>query len=260
MSTNPIDQGSVTLSRNAAVATITFSHPLSNSLPGQLLGQLANAITEEGLNDESKVIVLASGGDRAFCGGASFDELAAIDNDKDGLRFFSGFAKVINAMRTCPKFIIGRVHGKAVGGGVGIASAVDYCFATQFASVKLSELAVGIGPFVVGPAVARKIGNSAMSQLAIDATKFRTASWAASYGLYAEVFDDVQALDAGIERLANTLSNQSMDAMKALKKVFWEGTDHWDDLLLERAAISGALVLQPEAKSAIAHAKSQLGG
>lgn len=260
MSTNPIDQGSVTLSRNAAVATITFSHPLSNSLPGKLLDLLATTITEEGLSNESKVMVLKSGGDRAFCGGASFDELAAIDNDKNGLQFFSGFAKVINAMRTCPKFIIGRVHGKAVGGGVGIASATDYCFATQFASVKLSELAVGIGPFVVGPAVERKIGSNAMSQLAIDATNFRTASWAATNGLYAEVFDDVEALDAGVERLTNSLSGQSMDAMKALKKVFWQGTDHWGELLLERAAISGSLVLRPEAKSAIAHIKSQLGG
>jgi methylglutaconyl-CoA hydratase len=197
------------------------------------------------------VIVLRSGGDRVFCGGASFTELASIRTEAQGLAFFSGFAHVINAIRTVPKFVIGRVQGKAVGGGVGLASAVDYCIATQHAAVKLSELAVGIGPFVVGPAVERKMGLSAMSQLAVDATEFRSAAWAQQHGLYAQVVDDAVALDAAVDALAERLAGQSVEATAALKQALWQGTEHWDELLLERAAISGRLVRTEEAQRRI---------
>ncbi len=247
-----INQGHVEVTIDErGIATVEFGHPLSNSLPGKILGKLATTITELGLNDEVKVILLKSSGDRAFCAGASFDELISIDNFETGKKFFSGFANVINACRKNPKLIIGRVQGKAVGGGVGVASAVDYCFATKHASVKLSELAVGIGPFVVGPAVERKMGVSAMSQLAINATEWRTASWAKEQGLYAEVFDTVEEMDAKIDELATTLSKSNPEAMVLLKNIFWEGTDHWDELLMERAELSGQLVLSEFTVNAI---------
>lgn len=239
------------------VCTVEFGHPASNSLPGAVLRKLAASITEAGRDDRTKVIVLRSGGDRAFCAGASFDELVSIEDEAQGLTFFSGFALVINAMRTCPKLIIGRVQGKAVGGGVGLASAVDYCIATSHASVKLSELAVGIGPFVVGPAVERKIGTSAMSQLAIDATEWRSAEWAEQRGLYAAVLPDAAALDAAVEALALRLAGSNPEAMAELKRVFWSGTDHWDELLAERAAISGRLVLSDFTRHAIARFKAK---
>lgn len=248
---NPIDQGGVNVSIENKIASIEFHHPLSNSLPGKVLQKLANTITEVGTNDAVTVIILKSAGERAFCAGASFDELISIDNLETGKVFFSGFANVINAARKCPKIIIGRVQGKAVGGGVGMASAVDYCMATKFASVKLSELAVGIGPFVVGPAVERKIGMSAMSQLAIDATEWQTAQWAKEKGLYTEVFNSIDQMDEGIAKLANTLANSNPEAMQMLKKVFWQGTENWDDLLLERAAMSGKLVLSDFTRNAI---------
>lgn len=248
---NPIDQGGVNVSIENNIASIEFHHPLSNSLPGKVLQKLANTITEVGTNDAVTVIILKSAGERAFCAGASFDELISIDNLETGKVFFSGFANVINAARKCPKIIIGRVQGKAVGGGVGMASAVDYCMATKFASVKLSELAVGIGPFVVGPAVERKIGMSAMSQLAIDATEWQTAQWAKEKGLYTEVFNSIDQMDEGIAKLANTLANSNPEAMQMLKKVFWQGTENWDDLLLERAAMSGKLVLSDFTRNAI---------
>jgi methylglutaconyl-CoA hydratase len=233
------------------IATIEFGHPLSNSLPGKILNKLANTITELGDNNQVKVIVLKSAGERAFCAGASFDELISIKDFETGKIFFSGFANVINACRKCPKLIIGRIQGKAVGGGVGVASAVDYCFATKFASVKLSELAVGIGPFVVGPAVQRKIGMSAMSQLAIDATEWQTAQWAKDKGLYAEIFDSVDDMDNAVDTLANKLANSNPEAMQLLKKIFWEGTENWDTLLKERAAMSGKLVLSDFTVNAI---------
>lgn len=247
-----VNQGDVTyeISDNG-IATVEFFHPLSNSLPGRVLAKLANTITELGQNDDVIVIIMRSAGDRAFCAGASFDELISIKDLETGKKFFSGFANVINACRKCPKLIIGRVQGKAVGGGVGMASAVDYCFATKFAAVKLSELAVGIGPFVVGPAVERKIGTSAMSQLAIDATEWRSAGWAAEKGLYAGVYDTAEAMDEAIGTLANTLAKSNPEAMALLKKVFWEGTEHWDDLLAERAAMSGKLVLSDFTVNAI---------
>ncbi len=239
-----IEQGHVNYTIDAnGIGTIEFGHPLSNSLPGKILQKLADTITDLGGNDEVKVIVLRSSGDKAFCAGASFDELISIKDLDTGKAFFSGFAKVINACRKAPKFIIGRVHGKAVGGGVGLASAVDYCFATENADVKLSELAVGIGPFVVGPAVERKIGLSAMSELAINATEWRNAEWARKKGLFVDTFETEEEMDHEISKLADRLAGSSPEAMAELKKVFWRGTENWDELLIERAAISGRLVL-----------------
>lgn len=249
---NATEQGNVTFEINeTGIATIEFFHPMSNSLPGKVLNKLANTITELGNKENVKVIILKSAGDRAFCAGASFDELISIDDIETGKVFFSGFANVINAARKCPKFIIGRVQGKAVGGGVGMASAVDYCYATKFAAVKLSELAVGIGPFVVGPAVERKIGTSAMSMLAINATEWYPAEWAKEKSLYAEIFDSIEAMDEAIDVLANKLAQSNPEAMSMLKKVFWEGTEHWDTLLSERAAMSGRLVLSDFTRNAI---------
>lgn len=252
-----IDQGSVETQIENGVGTITFYHPSHNSLPGKLLAKLASAIDDAGANDEVKVIVLKSSGERTFCAGASFDELIAIENFEIGKTFFLGFANVINACRKCPKFIIGRVQGKAVGGGVGVASATDYCLATKFASVKLSELAVGIGPFVVGPAVERKLGVSAMTQLAINATEWRTAEWAKTHGLFAEVFEDANAMDEAILKLATQLAKSNPQAMQMMKKAFWEGTEHWDKLLEERAEASGQLVLSDFTRNAINKFKSK---
>lgn len=247
-----INQGSVDVSIDAnGIGTITFYHPMSNSLPGKVLRKLADTISELGQNETVKVIVLKSSGEKAFCAGASFDELISIKDLETGLHFFSGFASVINACRKAPKFIIGRVQGKAVGGGVGMASAVDYCLATKYADVKLSELAVGIGPFVVGPAVERKIGLSAMSELAINATEWRTAEWAKNKGLYTDVFDTAEEMDAEIEKLALKLAKSNPEAMAMLKSVFWQGTEHWDRLLVDRAGMSGKLVLSDFTVNAI---------
>lgn len=233
------------------ITTIEFFHPQSNSLPGKILEQLAQAIHGAGNDTATKVIILRSAGEKAFCAGASFDELAAIKNEAEGLQFFSGFAHVINAIRTCPKMVIGRIHGKCVGGGVGIAAAVDYAIAAEGAEVKLSELAVGIGPFVVGPAVERKIGTAAFSHLAIDATMWRNADWAKRKGLYAELHPDITGMDESISRLADKLVHSSPEAMAEMKKIFWKGTDQWDKLLVERAAISGRLVLSDFTRNAI---------
>jgi methylglutaconyl-CoA hydratase len=246
-----MNEGRVSVNVENGIGTITFFHPQSNSLPGELLRTLAQTITDTDNNDAVKVMILKSEGEKAFCAGASFDELIAINDTETGLRFFSGFALVINAMRKSSKLIIGRVQNKAVGGGVGLASSVDYCFATNKASVKLSELAVGIGPFVVGPAVERKVGLSAMSQLAINATEWASAQWAKEKGLYTEIFETEEEMDQAIQTLAQKLANSNPEAMADLKKIFWSGTEHWDTLLFERAAISGRLVLSTFTKNAI---------
>lgn len=225
------------------IATIEFFHPEQNSLPSNILAQLAKTITEVGNNNEVKVIILKSGGDRTFCAGASFQELIAINDAETGKVFFSGFANVINAMRKCPKFIIGRIQGKTVGGGVGIAASTDYCMATKFAAIKLSELNVGIGPFVVSPAIERKMGLSAMSQIAIDANTFYEASWAKEKGLYTSVCESIEELDQAVQAFATHLCTYNPEAMLEMKKVFWRGTDDWNTLLAERAVISGRLVL-----------------
>lgn len=247
--------GHIQKATDNGIGTITFFHPASNSLPGTLLAELAKTIRAMGEDHKVKVIVLRSEGDRAFCAGASFDELMAIEDMETGRTFFSGFANVINAMRKAPKFIIGRVQGKAVGGGVGLASAVDYCFATEAAAIKLSELALGIGPFVVGPAVERKIGRSAMSGLAINASEWRPAQWAVEKGLYNDIYPNIETLDIAINKLATKLATSSPEAMAQLKSVFWEDSKHWDELLSQRAEVSGKLVLSDFTKNFIASFK-----
>ena len=233
------------------ISTIEFFHPAHNSLPGTILAELVKNIHDAGSNKKVKVIILKSGGARTFCAGASFEELININDSETGKVFFSGFANVINSMRKCPKFIIGRIQGKTVGGGVGIASATDYCMATKFASIKLSELNLGIGPFVVGPAVERKLGLSGMSQIAIDANSFYSADWAKEKGLFAHVYESTELMDKAIQSFAEKLCSYNPDAMKEMKKVFWRGTEDWDDLLAERAAISGRLVLSDFTKETL---------
>jgi methylglutaconyl-CoA hydratase len=251
-----IYQGEVKVSVNQrGVSVIEFFHPLSNSLPGKLLRKLAQSIEDAGKDEAVKVILLKSSGERAFCAGASFDELISIDNLETGKVFFSGFAGVINSIRKAPQFVLCRVQGKAVGGGVGLASAADYTFGTKYSAVKLSELAVGIGPFVVGPAVEKKIGNSAFSQMSIDATTWYSADWAREKGLYTSIHDTVDEMDSAIDVLVEKLSNSNPEAMALLKRVFWEGTEHWDELLSERAELSGNLVLSDFTRNAIAKFK-----
>ena len=254
---NHIGDAYVKTEVHKGIATIEFHHPQSNSLPGKLLKNLTHAITHAGTDPKVIVIILKSAGEKAFCAGASFEELTSIKNAAEGLEFFTGFANVINAMRKCPKLIIGRVHGKCVGGGVGLVAAVDYAIAVQGADVKLSELAIAIGPFVVGPAVERKIGVSAFSTLAIDAGSFRNAEWARKRGLYSEVHDSIENMDEAIIRLSTILSHSSPLAMTEMKKVFWKGTESWDTLLVERAKISGQLVLSDFTKEAIERFKAK---
>ena len=244
-------QGEIKTSVKNNVAYISFYHPSHNSLPGKLLASLRDEIVETGKRDDITLIVLKSEGDRTFCAGASFDELIAINDRSVGKEFFMGFANVINAIRKCPKIVIGRVQGKAVGGGVGLAAATDYCMATKYASIKLSELAVGIGPFVVGPAVKRKIGLSAFSQMTINATEWQTADWAQQKGLFTDVFDSIEQLDAYLLHFTEKLAAMNPDALRQLKKVFWEGTENWDELLSHRATLSGDLILSDYAKKAI---------
>jgi methylglutaconyl-CoA hydratase len=239
----------------AGTTTVSFFHPAQNSLPGLLLLQLAQSIKNAGCDPQTKVIILKSDGDMAFCAGASFDELLQITTKQQGVDFFSGFAQVINACRTSSKIIIGRVHGKAIGGGVGIAAATDLCFATTNADIKLSELTIGIGPFVIEPAVTRKIGLSAFSNITLNAANFYTAQWAKDKGLYADIFDTINEMDTAVDSLTKKMIAWNPEALLTLKKTLWQGTDDWDTLLLERAAISGQLVLSAFAQNAINNIK-----
>lgn len=252
-----MENGFVKSSIENGIATVTFFHPQSNSLPGEILRALAAEITKVGNDANAKVIVLKSDGEKAFCAGASFDELVAIKDIEVGTRFFSGFAGVINAMRKAPKFVIARVQGKAVGGGVGLASAADYTFAKEGAEIKLSELAVGIGPFVVGPAVERKMGTSAFCQMTINASEWHSTQFGLNHGLYASVHATTEDLDKAVMDLAKKLAVSSPEAMAQLKKIMWEGTENWDTLLIERAKMSGTLVLSEFTKNFIAGFKKK---
>jgi methylglutaconyl-CoA hydratase len=245
---------STTIDNN--IATLTFGHPASNSFPGALLSQLADALQLISHNNDVAVVVLQSEGEGAFCAGASFNELLAVSNLDDGATFFSGFANVINAMRSCPKLIVGRIHGKAVGGGVGLAAACDYAFATNNAAIKLSEFTIGIGPFVIAPAVERKMGKAALAELTFAADEWKDAAWAQQKGLYARTFSTIEELDAALQTFTAKLASYNPKALSAMKKVLWEGTENWDTLLTDRAKISGQLVLSDFTKNALAKFKS----
>ncbi|MBG6111823.1 methylglutaconyl-CoA hydratase [Flavobacterium sp. CG_9.10] len=247
--------GSLITTIENKIATIEFGHPASNSFPRELLDRLTNALHDLSSNPEVSVIIMKSEGAGAFCAGASFDELLAVSNQEEGTKFFSGFAHLLNAMRKCTKIIVGRIHGKAVGGGVGIASACDYVLATKSASIKLSELAIGIGPFVIEPAVSRKIGKTALAEMTLAAHEWKTADWAASKGLYADVFENTEDLDKALENFCSKLAGYNPEALSEMKKVLWEGTDHWETLLFERAAITGKLVLSDYSRKALTQFK-----
>ncbi|MGM8362351.1 enoyl-CoA hydratase/isomerase family protein [Flavobacterium sp. ARAG 55.4] len=247
--------GSLITTIDNKVATVEFGHPASNSFPRVLLDSLSSEINNLSVNEAVNVIVLKSKGTAAFCAGASFEELLAVTNQEEGLEFFSGFAYLINAMRSCSKLIIGRVHGKTVGGGVGIAAACDYVFATATASVKLSELAIGIGPFVIEPAVSRKIGKTAMTEMTLAAHEWKSAAWAQQKGLYAEVFETTELLDTAVTDFSSKLASYNSEALFEMKKVIWDGTENWESLLLERAAITGQLVLSDFTRKALAEFK-----
>ena len=253
-----MDEAYVKSITHKGVTTIEFFHPKGNSLPAKILADLTKKIQQSGNHADTRVIVLKSAGDKAFCAGASFDELVAIKNEADGLAFFSGFSNLINAMRKCPKFIIARIQGKCVGGGIGLAAAADYCIALNTVEIKLSELALGIGPLVIGPAVERKIGLGAFSALAIDATIWRNSDWAKKKDLFAEVHDTTENMNEAIYRLTNHLAQSNPDAMAAIKKMLGKGTEHWDELLKDRAAISGRLALSDFAKEAIVKLKEKI--
>jgi methylglutaconyl-CoA hydratase len=248
--------GDVTVTIADGIGTIRFGHPKGNSLPGILLQRLAEAVTWVGKDPAARVIVLRSEGAGPFCAGASFDELVSISDAAEGEEFFSGFAKVILAMIRAPKFVLVRVQGRTAGGGVGIAAAGDYTFAVKSASAKLSELAVGIGPFVVGPVIERRIGQGPYAAMSVDAD-WRDAEWGARHGLYARVSDDVADMDAALNALAGTLAASNPEAMAEMKRVFWTGTEKWDALLAERARVSGKLVLSEFTRSAIAKFKGK---
>ena len=238
------------------IATVTFSHPKSNSFPSELLQKLVDTFNRLSLDDNVKVILLQSEGTKAFCAGASFDELLVVEDEASGKAFFSGFANLINSMRKCSKIIIGRIHGKAVGGGIGIAAACDYCFATEASDIKLSELTIGIGPFVIAPALERKMGISALSDLSLNAKSWKTAYWAEKKGLFNTVYENTRDLDNGIDILTQQLSQYNPEALLEMKKIFWEGTEHWDELLIKRAEISGKLVLSDFTKDALTKLRS----
>jgi methylglutaconyl-CoA hydratase len=248
---NPASDGRVDLQVAEGVATVTFHHPKGNSLPGALLERLAASVRDASTNAAVRVIVLRSEGEGTFCAGASFDELTAIDSPEAGTAFFSGFAKVILAMIRAPQFVLVRVQGKTAGGGVGLVAASDYAFAVRGASAKLSELAIGIGPFVVGPCIERKVGLAAYSTMTVDAD-WHDAEWCAQHGLYAQLCDTAPDLDAALAARARTLATSNPDAVQRLKRIFWAGTEDWERLLHERATMSGTLVLSDFTRAAIA--------
>ncbi|UJH90044.1 enoyl-CoA hydratase/isomerase family protein [Antarcticibacterium sp. 1MA-6-2] len=249
------ENGSLYTKIENKVAIVEFGHPASNSFPSELLERLENEINKLSNEDSVNVIVLRSEGEGTFCAGASFDELTAIEDEQQGKAFFSGFANVINAMRRCSKIIVGRVQGKAVGGGVGLAAACDYVLATEAAAIKLSELSIGIGPFVIAPAVERKMGVAALAELTLAATDWKNAYWAKEKGLYARVFDSVKELDKEVTIFAEKLASYNPKALLEMKKILWKNTEHWENLLAERAAISGELVLSDLTKQALSKFK-----
>ena len=243
--------GSLYTSIQNSIATIEFGHPASNSFVIDLLDRLTKELHKISENKDVAVIILKSEGEKTFCAGASFDELVAVSTPEEGHRFFSGFANVINAMRTCKKPIIGRIQGKSVGGGVGIIAACDYVYAVEAAAIKLSEITIGIAPLVIAPAVERKIGKSGLAELAFAPTEWKNAYWAKEKGLFSKVFETISEMDKELDFFSQKLASYNINALEEMKNVLWEGTAHWDTLLIERAKRTGKLALSPYTKAAL---------
>lgn len=246
MPKRPVDsatvlEGTVQASVADGVGTVEFSHPKGNSLPAKLLDDLAGAITKLGNDAAARVIVLRSAGTGAFCAGASFDEFVTLADAEAGKRFFSGFSRVVLAMVRAPKFVLTRVHGRAAGGALGVIAASDYSIALRTASVKLSELQVGIGPFVVGVVIERKLGLAPFQSLAVHAD-WHDADWCERHGLYSALVDDEAALDVAVEAHAKRLASSNPDAMAEMKRIFWHDIGDWEERMNERAAMSGRMV------------------
>lgn len=239
------------------VATIEFFHPKGNSFPSVQLEKLIQTIQDLGENEDARVIVLKSAGEKVFCAGASFDELLLIEDFEKGKKFFSGFANLILAMRNCPKFIIGCVEGKVVGGGVGIVAACDYALAMYNASIRLSELSIGIGPFVIEPAITRKIGIQAFSELTLNPKEWVSSDWCLKHGFYNKTFSKPEDLQKATQEFTEQLSQYSPEAMKNLKSIFWENAENWDEIMPKRAAMSGKLVLSDFTKETLNKFKSK---
>lgn len=250
------EDGAVTTNVRDGVGTVEFSHPKGNSLPARLLNDLASAIRTLGADDAARVIVLRSAGSGTFCAGASFDEFTAVADAAQGKEFFSGFARVIAAMVRAPKFVLARVQGRAAGGAIGLICASDYSIAVRSAQVKLSELQVGIGPFVVGVVIERKLGLAPFQSLAVHAD-WHDAAWCERHGVYSAVVEDEAALDAAIDAHAKRLAASNPEAMREMKRIFWRGTDDWEALMGERAAMSGRMVLSAFTRDALARFRAR---
>lgn len=251
------ESGTVRTEVDKKVATVAFYHPSHNALPSSLLAQLAAVIRRLGKNPSIQVILLKSDGEGTFCAGANFDELLSIQDESSGKAFFSGFAHVINAIRLARQPVVGRIQGKALGGAVGLAAACDYCFATKEASIKLSELSIGIGPFVIAPVVKRKIGLSGLTELTLNPTIFKHADWALEKGLYQSVSEDIETMDRLADEFCIELSSYSPSALSAIKETLWQGTESWDTLLLTQAEISGRLVVDKRTKTILRKFKAK---
>ncbi|QNL48865.1 enoyl-CoA hydratase/isomerase family protein [Olivibacter sp. SDN3] len=257
MKNHHIPAGKITTTISNQVATVIFEHPSHNALPSDLLKQLAAEIRNLGKNKAINVILLTSAGIKTFCAGANFDELLTIRDRDSGKTFFAGFAHVINEIRLSSKLVIGRVQGKAIGGAVGLAAACDYCFAHVNAHIKLSELTIGIGPFVIAPVIQRKMGLNALTRLSFNPEIFRSADWAMKYGLFQSVYEDIEQLDEAVQEFCQKLSKYPPTALSELKKTLWQGTDHWDTMLLSQAEISGSLVVEQQTKTLLENFKNK---
>ena len=256
MTNQPMTEG-IQVFKGSAVARIQFAHEKQNAFPATHLKALQLAFEKVSSDDDVHVIVLQSDPSKAFCAGASIDDLLNVKTAKEGKAFFMGFANVLNAMRRCPQPIIGRIHGKAVGGGVGLIAACDYALATTHTQIKLSEIAIGIGPFVIAPALLRKIGTAAMSELSLTAHAWKSADWAHSKGLLSELHSDFEALEEAVVKHANRLAAYTPQAVTELKKALWKGTEDWDNLLEHNAAISGRHVFSEQTQKTLNELKSK---
>ena len=252
-----MNRGYVKVEVKNGVGQIEFFHPKSNSLPAALLKEITEGLNTLSENNEVLVIHLKSGGEKSFCAGASFDELLEVSNEEEGKAFFSGFARVILAIKNAPKFVVAQIQGKAVGGGVGIVAACDFVVATEEASLKLSELSIGIGPFVVGPALERKIGLAHFSNMTLNPTSWKTANWGKEIGLYSEVVSSIIDLNKRLKEIITLYKTYSPEAMLEIKKMLWEEWFDLDEVMSRRAEQSGSLVLSDFTRNKLKELKSK---
>ncbi len=230
---------------NGPVATVTLNRPDShNAFNPEMIGAITAAFRSLGDNPVVRVIVLTGRG-RSFCAGADVGYMRETadytfeENVADGQAIFD----LMQAVDSCPKAVVGRINGAAIGGGAGLTACCDIAIAVERAKFAFSEVRLGIVPAIISPFVVAKIGAANSREMFLTGERF-LAPKALEIGLVQQVAADEAALDSAVqervEQLLMAAPGAQADAKKLIRTVSGQPKeamrDFTTDLIARRRA------------------------